>query len=352
MRRKLNQHLFVYVLCVTLLMTLGMTFQTINKDSQKPDPSPVVLTAAIQNHPIAQPPQLDLHSPSDIEPLSGAILALEQNKKEVRIASIAEVSDTSLESPAAAAYEVTAHYLNVRKNPNANQDTQILYVVEQGTPLEILHRTDNGWLALKSGGFVHGKYAKLINDVVKVAAEVKTAAIVGDSIEWIEPADDFLIMKPGNPIEQDVNIEPEKPTSVVGKDSGLTEAHIATILENTALADQGLEKSILEIEDEYGINAYFTIAVMKLESGNGKSKLAKNKNNLFGLNATGSNAHKRAFSFDTKGDSVKKFGQLLAKNYVGKGYTTIEKIAKKYCPANPKWASLVTNIMKRDYKKL
>ncbi|MFX3636789.1 MAG: glucosaminidase domain-containing protein [Candidatus Pristimantibacillus sp.] len=351
MRRKLNQHLFVYVLCVTLLMTLGMTVQTINKDIAKPDPSPVALFAAIQTHPIAQPPQFERQSSSDIEPLENVILALEQDKKEVRIASMPEATDTIAES-AVGDYEVTAHYLNVRANSNANQDTQILYVVKQGTPLEITHTTDNGWLALKSGGFVHGKYAKQIHEIVKVEAEVKTAAIVADSTEWIEPTDDFLVMKPGNSIDQDVNIEPEKPTSAVGKDSGLTEDHIATILKNTALGGQGLEESILEIEDEYGINAYFTIAVMKLESGNGKSKLAKSKNNLFGLNATGGNAHKNAFSFETKGDSVRKFGQLLAKNYVGKGYTTIEKIAKKYCPANPKWASLVTNIMKRDYKKL
>jgi beta-N-acetylglucosaminidase len=134
-------------------------------------------------------------------------------------------------------------------------------------------------------------------------------------------------------------------------ESGLTEDHISTIFKGTALEDQGLEEVILEIEKTYSINAYFTIAVMKLESGNGESRLAKTKNNLFGLNAIDGNMDE-AFSFKTKGESIRKFGQLISKNYVGKGYTTIEKISKKYCPSNSEWPSLVASIMRSDYKKL
>ena len=91
---------------------------------------------------------------------------------------------------------------------------------------------------------------------------------------------------------------------------------------------------------------------MKLESGNGKSRLSQTKNNLFGLNATTGSENKKAFSFATKGDSVRKFGQLISKNYVGKGLTTIEKVAKKYCPANGRWSGHVKSIMKSDFRKL
>jgi flagellum-specific peptidoglycan hydrolase FlgJ len=148
-----------------------------------------------------------------------------------------------------------------------------------------------------------------------------------------------------------INEEPKKPTSIVMTDSGLTEDHISTIFKGTALEDEGLEEVILEIEEMYGINAYFTIAVLKLESGNGESRLATTKNNLFGLNAIDGNINE-AFSFKTKGDSVRKFGQLISKSYVDKGYTTIEKVSKKYCPSNSEWPSLVASIMKSDYRKL
>jgi flagellum-specific peptidoglycan hydrolase FlgJ len=219
-------------------------------------------------------------------------------------------------------YEVTAYFLNVRDKPSAK--SPILNVVKEGDLLEILHATDNGWLKLKNEGYIYSAYAQ------KVSAS------------------------PINPSESEsIKLSnPDKPTSKVKSESGLTETHISKIFKGTALEDQGLEEVILEIEQEYGINALFTIAVLKLESGNGKSKLAKSKNNLFGLNAIDGDAHRKAFSFKTKGDSVRKFGQLISKNYVGKGYTTIEKVAKKYCPSNEKWPALVTTIMKSDYQKL
>ena len=137
-----------------------------------------------------------------------------------------------------------------------------------------------------------------------------------------------------------VQEKPNKPTSKVNSESKLTEQQIEQIFEGTSLADHGLEQTILQTEEEYGINAYFTIAVMKLESGHGKSKLAKEKNNLFGLNAIDGDAFNKAFSFHTKGESIEKFGQIISKNYIDKGYTSIEKVASKYCQANPKWSAL------------
>jgi beta-N-acetylglucosaminidase len=183
---------------------------------------------------------------------------------------------------------------------------------------------------LREGGYIHGDYAELVS---KPEPAKKLAALIK------QPEDKKPISEPNN------------PTSVVESDSGLTQEHIKAIFEGTGLANKGLEDVVLEIEKDYGINAYFTIAVMKLESGNGESSLAKKKNNLFGLNAIDGDKN-RAFSFKTKGDSVRKFGQLLAKNYVDRGYTTVEKVAKKYCPANPQWSGLVHSIMKNDFNKL
>lgn len=256
------------------------------------------------------------------------------------------LSTAILQSAPAAPYELyvtTAYYLNVREK--ASSESPILRVVEKGDVLKVAGTLDNGWLALHDGGFVHGAYARIAEDAP--AADRKTLAPLvaaasasaasfhtGDGAEAVTEAQ-----------------KPVKPTSAVQSDSGLTEAHIGEILQGTALEDPSLASAILEIEDEYGINAYFTIAVMKLESGNGKSKLAKTKNNLFGLNATGG-SNSKAYAFDTQADSVRKFGQLIAESYVDKGYTTIEKVAKKYCPPNGKWSGLVKKIMYGDHGKL
>ncbi|WP_165279917.1 glucosaminidase domain-containing protein [Paenibacillus protaetiae] len=279
-------------------------------------------------------------------------LAEDTVKLQEPVAAEPEISavPVSLESKAAAApeletYKVTAYYLNVRVSASA--DSKIVKVVEQGTTIEVKGTTPNGWMELSGGGYVHGNYVVPVEEQPEPSV---SAAAVQDAPVRIASVSDVLVKRAVSlPDDQPDASNPAKPTLQVKSDSGLTEEHIAQLFEGTDLEGHGLEQAVLEIEEEYGINAYFTIAVMKLESGNGESKLAKNKNNLFGLNATSST---RASSFETKSDSVRTFGQILSENYVGKGYTTIDKVARKYCPSNPKWANLVYTIMKRDYKKL
>lgn len=275
--------------------------------------------------------------PLAIAPAPSVMKSVSKNpQREVHIASTG-VPETKV-------YEVTAYYLNVRAN--AYSTSKIVDVVSRGTQLDVLSVTDNGWLRIKGGGYVHGEYAKLSE---RSAAE-RPAADPARATDLRAERSAAKAGPPGGP--EQINEAPERPTSTVETDSGLTEKDIAVIFDGTELAGHGLEEAVLEVEEKYGINAWFTIAVMKLESGNGKSRLAKNKNNLFGLNASGSDPHRQAFSFETKTDSVMKFGQLLSDKYVDQGYTTIEKIAKKYCPANSKWSGLVKKIMNSDYKKV
>ncbi|MGM0883864.1 MAG: glucosaminidase domain-containing protein [Bacillota bacterium] len=330
MRIKLIQQVFLYLLLLSLVITLGMRYQPLNNN-------------AAANSPVSTS---ELNTP--VAPAYTPIPVIADVKSPVTIQSIEqepELKETVTEEPIHT-YEVTAYYLNVRTQPSA--ESKIIKVVKQGTTLEVVASTDNGWLELKGEGYVHGRYAKLIKEEVENASAPKNADVEPKvTIESFKKA-----VTQQADIEAAADAEPSQPTSIVQSDSGLTEAHITKILDGTALAGHQLEEAILEIEEEYGINAYFTIAVMKLESGNGKSWIARKKNNLFGLNAIDGDKYNKAFSFKTKGDSVRKFGQLLSKNYVGKGLKTIEKVAKKYCPANSKWSSLVKNIMKRDYRKL
>ncbi|MFC5405936.1 glucosaminidase domain-containing protein [Cohnella soli] len=277
-------------------------------------------------------------------------------KEEVRLSSVAASptlspspqsqmqSQSRSQSPSHRTYVVTAFYLNVRAS--ANSSSEVLKVVKKGTKLEVDVEKSNEWLALKEGGFVHGGYAEPISPMesAQPAMPMQQGAVAGAAQALVNSAD--------SETAQARDDAPNRPTSKVESDSGLSEADIETIFEGTALAGHGLEQTVLEVEEKYGINALFTIAVMKLESGNGRSKLAKKKNNLFGLNAITGDAHNKAYAFETKGDSVRKFGQLLSASYVDKGYTTIEKIAGKYCPANSKWPGLVKSIMKKDFQKI
>lgn len=299
----------------------GNTIQTTAPNSYARVPNVQLLSAAATPSPIMIPPQ-----PAQTTAAS-------------EIPSEAPSQPAIQEEAKMHTYETTAYYLNVREQPYPK--AKILNVLARGTIIEVLLTTENGWLKLKDGGYVHGGYAKqLKDDIVKIASLPVEGSAVSEIGESGESDREESIKKPN------------KPNSAVKSESGLTEEDIGEILEGTDLADHGLEEAILGIEEEYGINAYFTIAVMKLESGNGESRIAKRKNNLFGLNAIAGDAFNKALSFETKADCVRMFGQLIAEKYVDKGYTTVERIAKKYCPANSKWPSHVKNIMARDYRSL
>ncbi|WP_051250822.1 glucosaminidase domain-containing protein [Paenibacillus harenae] len=356
MRKKWKQQLFVYLLIMSLIITLGMNVQPLHEIKQTATPIPATALLPVPL-PIAIPTQSPNPEPVP-EPVPPAQIPVTVNVSEEAEATtpsqvpnpeenIEEINIEVVEEPVHT-YEVTAYYLNVRTEPSAK--SKIIKVVEKDTLLQVTAQTDNGWLELKGEGYVHGYYAKKQKDEVSI---LSFSGSNDDAAVSIKSTADTAVAAAVPQVKKILPVEePSEPTSIVASDSGLTVEHITQIFDGTELAGHQLEEAILEIEDEYGINAYFTIAVMKLESGNGKSRLAKKKNNLFGLNAIDGDKYNKAFSFETKADSVRRFGQLLSKHYVGKGLETIEKVARKYCPANSNWSSLVKKIMKSDYRKL
>ncbi|THF82697.1 glucosaminidase domain-containing protein [Cohnella fermenti] len=269
-------------------------------------------------------------------------------------------AETTDSAGSAATYLTTVNLLNVREAPNAQ--ARIVKVVKQGTVLKADATVNGGWLKLSGGaGYVNGAYARLVA-AAKPAAAVKTlsytvaaAAGSGSGSGGGKPAATAAAGSAGSTGSASGGGKPAAtaisvslPLSEVESASGLTADAIELLFGNTELLGHGLEKAILAIEEDYGINAFFTIAVMKLESGNGTSKLADRKNNLFGL----SNGKGGYLSFKTKADSVRRFGKLISDNYIGDGYSTIEDISGKYCPPNKDWPTLIRSIMKRDYKRL
>jgi beta-N-acetylglucosaminidase len=111
----------------------------------------------------------------------------------------------------------------------------------------------------------------------------------------------------------------------------------------------GIEETLLEVQDDYNVNAILILAIVRLESGNGKSQIAKTKNNLGGIIASSKSV--RVYrSFDTKSDCIIYMAKLLSEHYLTEGGKyhngyTLPDIAKRYSTASDKWTDLVQELM-------
>lgn len=100
----------------------------------------------------------------------------------------------------------------------------------------------------------------------------------------------------------------------------------------SGLRDFQLAETLIEIENKYDINALFLLAIIRIESGNGKSDLAIHNNNL------GSIISATSFtSFTSKSECVWYMAELLVDKYLnengewyGGGYT-VRDVNKYYC---------------------
>ena len=122
--------------------------------------------------------------------------------------------------------------------------------------------------------------------------------------------------------------------------SGLTaeqfDAVISAILEKYKKGDTqltGLGQALYDMENEYDINGFLALGISGIESGWGRSKLAVNHNNLYGL---------IGMSFDSTYDCTLYFGKLMRNHYIDEGRTSLASISKKYCEGNAKWVSDVS----------
>lgn len=121
------------------------------------------------------------------------------------------------------------------------------------------------------------------------------------------------------------------------------------------------------IERQYNINGIFVAAVGIHESAWGTSKIALNKNNLFGYGAYDSNPYNGAYNFSNYAESIDLIARVLVKYYLNPAGTSIYggEISKgtyyngatltgvnvKYA-TDKNWANSVYSYMKYLYNKL
>lgn len=121
------------------------------------------------------------------------------------------------------------------------------------------------------------------------------------------------------------------------------------------------------IEDQYNINGIFVASIGIHESNWGTSKIAKNKNNLFGYGAYDSNPYNGAYSFSTYAESIDLMARVIVKYYINPNGTsiyggetakgtyyngsTLSGVNTKYA-SDKNWANCVYNYMKYLYQKV
>lgn len=80
----------------------------------------------------------------------------------------------------------------------------------------------------------------------------------------------------------------------------------------------------IKYQDKYGVNALLAASFAAHESAWGKSSIAQNKNNLFGLNAVDSNPSLAADQYSTVEDCIKDFTEnWMSKRYLNATYTNL-----------------------------
>ena len=156
----------------------------------------------------------------------------------------------------------------------------------------------------------------------------------------------------------------------LNKPSGLSLEQFKKILSDNKDTNKIFEENaqyFYYIEQQYNINGVFVAAVGIHESAWGTSKIAREKNNLFGYGAYDSNPYQGAYQFASYSESIDLLARVFVKYYINPKGTSIyggEKaqgtyyhgshltgINKRYA-TDKNWANKVYEHMKYLYNKL
>lgn len=113
----------------------------------------------------------------------------------------------------------------------------------------------------------------------------------------------------------------------------------------------GLGKAFKLAEAEYGVNASFLAALAVHESGKGTSRIAREKNNLFGWGAVDVDPFVRARTFDSLEDGIEVVAAWLRAKYFDQlGLTTLRAVGSRYA-TDSEWADKVLYWVKKLHEE-
>ena len=248
---------------------------------------------------------------------------------------IDSVNESAEKLPVVNTGSIPVKKLNVRSTGNSDNADNIIGLLVYGDNVNIVGN-EHGWYKIEyedSYGYIYSKYVDVDG--------YKDNKDDDSTMEVIKPN------KTGNEVV--TNSSTQQSTNVIGYD------YIDPDILYNVVADIAPEltstcEALISNYEQYGLKPSFQLAVFCLESGYGTSYLAKNKNNICGLNAyatSSKSVYENATYFETKSDCVLKFGDIIYNNYVLNGRTSIERISTKYCPPNSQhWTNMVKSIQK------
>ena len=234
---------------------------------------------------------------------------------------------------------------------SADLDSEKLITIQKGTEVKVLKILENGWCnvySLYRNGYVLAEGLSNINPIKKEQ----------DGINGIELSKEELLAR----LDFGMN---------VGEPSGLSLEQFRTILKDNPKDKNGIFTENCDYfyyaEQEYGINGVFLASLAIHESGWGTSKIALNKNNLFGYQAYDWDPYNQAKQFDTYSEGIDLVARILIKYYLNSNGTsifggdiadgryycgeTIKDINKHYA-TDSNWANSIFGIMKSLYNNL
>lgn len=112
---------------------------------------------------------------------------------------------------------------------------------------------------------------------------------------------------------------------------------------------KGTGEALVQAEESHGVNSLVLSGIAFLESNGGKSRLAREKNNLFGLGAGGPDPYGSALCFSSKNECIRYTAGILRHRYLSRGAllyrgNNLTAIGPNYA-TDPLWAEKVSQHM-------
>ena len=142
-----------------------------------------------------------------------------------------------------------------------------------------------------------------------------------------------------------------KPTNYTAEE--LDKVYSLMNIKGSRLAGKGA--IFKEAEERYQINALYLIAHSALESSWGRSQIAKDKNNFFGIAAYDTTPYDSAKSFDDVDKGILGAAKWIRENYIDNGRTYLGNKASGMnvlYASDPYWGEKIASIMMRINSQL
>lgn len=159
------------------------------------------------------------------------------------------------------------------------------------------------------------------------------AEALGFAVEW-QPPGLVVISDRAKPVDASTDLR---------LPSGAVASLLDAYLRSTPL--EGLGADFVAAEEHWRVNAIFVCAAACHESDFGRSAIARDKRNLFGIMAYDSDPYGSARTYSTYRESIMDFCRLISREYLspaGAFYNgpTVVGVGKRYA-TDPKWSDKV-----------